>query len=398
MTVDYSLVPPTRLGSLLADQRGQSGISLDDLAGATGLGLSGAELLRIERGKVALTDDQVNRLLEAYGVSPGDVVPERSELVLDLTQGAVSVGERARTLPENASVDEVLNRYLSLLYLMRDLEPGGRLALRDNDLAVLSTGLQRTISEVEQRLFALMVPEANEAWYRRLQHRITVPAAGLLVGLTAVGSLVIVQFPDGVRPAFVGTSGAANSAAATNTTATNADAVEIAGARVEVSPNASAVNTPGSPADIGAAAEALISYDFRAALPDWTVSYAEPRSGYLGNTNTVTRTITVYISDDATPEAVAGVLAHEVGHALDVMYLNDDVRQRWLTSRGIDEPWWPQSGAGDFHLGAGDFAEAVAVILANSPSDSHHAPFTAAQLELVAAFTPIPAELLPQGN
>jgi hypothetical protein len=158
------------------------------------------------------------------------------------------------------------------------------------------------------------------------------------------------------------------------------------------------VNAPGSPAAIGAAAEALIPYDFRAALPDWTVSYAEPRSGYLGNTNTVTRTITVYISDDATPEAVAGVLAHEVGHAMDVMFLNDDARQRWLTSRGIDEPWWPQSGAGDFHLGAGDFAEAVAVILANSPSDSHHAPFTAAQLALVAAFTPIPTELLPQAN
>jgi hypothetical protein len=146
--------------------------------------------------------------------------------------------------------------------------------------------------------------------------------------------------------------------------------------------------TPGAPASVGAAAEALIAYDFRAVLSGWSFVYEGPRDGYRGNTNTVTRTISIYVSDGDTPQAVADVIAHEVGHAIDVMYLGDDQRAEWLDQRGIDAGWWPHSGASDFHVGAGDFAEAVATTIVESPSDSEHGGFTPEQLAFVADLLP----------
>ena len=59
---------------------------------------------------------------------------------------------------------------------------------------------------------------------------------------------------------------------------------------------------------------------------------------------------------------MASILAHEIGHAVDVTYLNGSDRDEWLEVRGIeDSPWWADAFASDFQSGAGDFAEAFAV-------------------------------------
>ena len=395
MTDDLPLVPPARLGALLTDQRTRRGLTLDELVVATEVPFSADELRRIEQGQMALTDDQVHRLMHAYEAQSGPVIPERSELVVDLDHGALLAGRKTRILPEDATFDDILGRYLSLLYLMRGIEPGRKLALRGDDLEVLSDALERNIAEIEGRLFDLMMPGEVGPWLSRVRHRLAIPAAGILVGLTTVGSLVFVQFPKGERAAV----GAAGDAASTGTAATeialarnvtigDADLAPAVAVARPAADGASSTYTPGDPVSVGRAAESLIAFDYRTVLEGWTFEYEGPRDGYRGNTNTVSRTISVYVGEYDTPQVVAEVIAHEVGHAIDVMYLDDDTRVQWMEMRGIDEGWWPHSGASDFHVGAGDYAEAVAAVIVDSPSDSEHGSFTEDQLAFVAATLP----------
>lgn len=403
MSEDLTLVPPARLGALLTEQRTLQGITIDELRERSGLALSADELRRIEQGQLSLSDDQIHRLMVAYDAGSGPLVPERSELIVDLHHGAVFAGPNTKVLPVEASVDDVLGRYLSLLYLMRDMEPGGKLVLRGEDMDVLSRALERSVVEVEHRLFELMVPGDVGGWFHRVRHRLTVPAAGILVGLTTVGSLVLVQFPAGQRPSVgaVETDTVAaetlpsspqteSAAAAPEVVVIDVNDAELAPAVavVRVNDGADITFEPGDPRSTGVAAESIISYPYRSHLPGWQIEYAGPRDGYRGNTNTVTRTITIYVGTNDTPISVAGVLAHEIGHALDVMYLDESARSTWLDARGIDAGWWPDSGANDFQVGAGDFAEGVAALIAESPSDSESGAFSAADLAMVQEMMP----------
>lgn len=381
---DLTLVPLHRLGSLLTERRTELGLTIEELTARAALPFGPDELRAIEQGQRALTDRQISRLLAAYETL-GGAVPDRSKLIVDLDGGSMGAGYHRVGFDPTSQVDDVLGRYLSLLYLLRGLEPGSELALRDDDLATLADALRRNITELEQRLFGLMLPGGTEGWYHRLRHRLAVPAAGILVGLTAVGSLVLVNYPEGERPSGVGRPDAD---VAAGSAITIGDA-ELAPATAIVR---SAVGTPeyepGNPRSVGRAAEQLIAYPVRAQLPGWSIVYEGAREGYRGNTNTITRTITVYIGDTDDPVEVAGVLAHEVGHAIDVTYLDDAARTEWLAARGLDVAWWPESGGADFSVGAGDFAEAVAVIIADSPSDATAGDFTPAQLDLVRSLLP----------
>jgi hypothetical protein len=56
--------------------------------------------------------------------------------------------------------------------------------------------------------------------------------------------------------------------------------------------------------------------------------------------------------------------------------------------RGLDGLWWPESGAADFAVGAGDFAEAVAAVLTGSPSDAIAGEFTVEELALAGSMLP----------
>lgn len=381
---DLSLVPPNRLGALLSASRAGLGLSIEEFAATRAPEFAAEELRNIELGRKALDDDQINRLMRLYGAGAGSVVPERSELVVDLSEQAVAAGGQVRALPADASVDDVLARYLSLLYLLRGMEPGRVLTLRSQDLGVLATALERSITEVEQRLAELMGP-AVVPWFQRLRHRLAVPAAGVAVGLSTVGGLLVIQFPAPERPTL---AVAGEVTAAASPVGIVSDAALGPATAVENDAGATGGNTatpyvPGDPASVGAAAWALVDFPAATVLADWSVEFAGPRDGYRGNTNTVTRTITVYVGAADTPTDVAGVLAHELGHAFDVMYLDGTARAAWQDLRGLDGPWWPDSGAADFHVGAGDFAEAFARVVADSPSDAAAGEFDSAELDFV---------------
>ena len=141
-------------------------------------------------------------------------------------------------------------------------------------------------------------------------------------------------------------------------------------------------------AALGAEAEAMISYDWAAQLPGWTVKYQGDSAGYKGLTHRPTKTVTIYIDAGSTAHDVAEILAHEIGHALDITHFNDDQRVEWLEARNMPMTWWAGEGVSDFHSGAGDFAEAVAALWVDSPSKADHGEFTEAQLALAAEMLP----------
>ncbi len=112
------------------------------------------------------------------------------------------------------------------------------------------------------------------------------------------------------------------------------------------------------------AGEALerIRYPWRSELPGWTIRFLDPRDQASGYTWTANKRIEVFVAGDDDTDRVARVLAHELGHAVDVTLTDADQRRAWLTERGApsETAWWPGSGRPDFETGAGDFAEVFA--------------------------------------
>ena len=139
------------------------------------------------------------------------------------------------------------------------------------------------------------------------------------------------------------------------------------------------------PSELGAEAEMLLPFRWQEILPGWTVEYHGPRSTHRGLAFPYEKRVEIYVRDTDTPSSLAGILSHELGHAVDVEYLTDADRYDWMRVRGIDSlTWWPDEYLTDFHTGAGDFAEAFAYRTVGDPSTSKAAgPLTAEQLSII---------------
>ncbi len=203
-----TLVPPQRLGRLLAEARLARRSSLAALSLAGGGVFSPEELAAVEAGRFELSDADVARLAATYGVEAHALLPQRTRLVIDLHEGHVTAGgvrvpalrTGGRATGRDAAdrrlgraVDDVLTRYLGLVYGLRGLSPGVPLALRHDDLEVLAEALGRTVSDVERRLAGLMADPGDRVT-RRIRHllvRLVVPEAGILVATVAAAALVL---------------------------------------------------------------------------------------------------------------------------------------------------------------------------------------------------------------
>lgn len=112
------------------------------------------------------------------------------------------------------------------------------------------------------------------------------------------------------------------------------------------------------------------AYDWETNLPGWQIEFVPGEDRIAGYTWSREHRIEIFVRDHSTTGSLERVLAHEVGHAIDVTLNDTDDREAWQAARGIeDEPWWPESGAADFETGAGDFAESVAYLFVTDDED-----------------------------
>jgi hypothetical protein len=200
-------VPLRRLGALLRSARTDAGASLADIAARSEGTFTTVDLIGVESGEHPLSDGQVTELLTLYAASPGDLLASRSTLIIDLDEGTVAAGSWSTSFdPGTDAVDDVLARYLALLYEMRDLAPGTPIPLRTLDVSVLASALAMPATVVEERLEVLMAPGDGrvERVRRLLGRRMLVPAAGLVVAATTAGVLMFVQGADRAPGAELG--------------------------------------------------------------------------------------------------------------------------------------------------------------------------------------------------
>lgn len=151
---------------------------------------------------------------------------------------------------------------------------------------------------------------------------------------------------------------------------------------------ASYLLSPLQATERGAGALAAIDYPWQGRLQGWTIEFHPGEAGPRGLTFTSQQRIEVYVREGDSRFDLTRTLAHEIGHAVDLVY-NDAAgdRERWLEQRDADlsTRWWPDSGAIDFATGAGDFAECFATWQTGSLSLSRIAGRCSADdLELVA--------------
>lgn len=186
--------------------------------------------------------------------------------------------------------------------------------------------------------------------HREWSAQLGATAAALLVallaalGLASPGHEVVLARVPQAASAAVGGRPAATSLPATSTPAPVVDSATPGDGRID-------------------AALALLSFPWQERLPGWRVSFLGRDDAYYGMTLVGERRIEVYVREEQSPADIAGVLAHELGHAVDVTLLCWGDRYEWLTRRGQAPTarWYVEDGAIDFESGAGDFAEAFAV-------------------------------------
>jgi hypothetical protein len=197
-----ALLPPRRLGALLQQTRTAAGWTPDDVVGAMRGRLDVNELAAVEAGEQFADDNLVRLLAALYGVALEAIVPQRARLVIDPDEGVLHVGSRRVLLGPTVTPREVLVRYLALVYTMRGIKPGRFLVPRAADLDVLGTYLDRDPDSLRRELEDLMASSRDELTGQSstLRARAVLPGVGLMVGLSAIGALLLIGGGDDAPP------------------------------------------------------------------------------------------------------------------------------------------------------------------------------------------------------
>lgn len=140
-------------------------------------------------------------------------------------------------------------------------------------------------------------------------------------------------------------------------------AVTAPGPAPTVGPAVAAAARLGPAVDAPTAALSRLHLDWRPLLRGWRLRFLPGRAGVRGITLPAEKVIEIYVRRGEDPEHLAHVVAHEIGHAIDVTRLGDDGHRAWMVARGIptDVAWYPSGSAvPDFATPAGDWAESFA--------------------------------------
>ena len=190
---NLGLVPQRRLGSLLSQRRDEYGYGLGDMARRSMGRFSEADLEAIEDGSVSLDDADIEALSLLYEFNSTPPRAQRSKLILaDDEDLPLPFGPESF---DDALIHSVMVRYVALLYLLRNEPVGEKLALRSDDIEMLADAFDRSyaliVEEIEQIMFVDVALLGEQA--ELMRRRLVVPAAGLLVGPTPAGMLVLVK-------------------------------------------------------------------------------------------------------------------------------------------------------------------------------------------------------------
>jgi len=108
---------------------------------------------------------------------------------------------------------------------------------------------------------------------------------------------------------------------------------------------------------------ALIHYPWQQL--GYEVVFLPARKGFRAMTMSDKRRIEIYMRAGDPLLDTAYDVAHELGHAFDLVYNDEDRRSLWCALRGIDPdtPWFGCNRCPDYATPAGDFAETFAFLL-----------------------------------
>ncbi|MFN8037397.1 MAG: helix-turn-helix domain-containing protein [Acidimicrobiia bacterium] len=197
------MIPSRRVGALVRAARSRAGLSVR--AAAHRIGVPRATVQAWERGEERVADEHLETLAELYGVTVEALAPARRGVVIDLDQREMRVGHRVEALATtDPTPDDILAKYLSVLYELRGARPTDPIPLRDDDLSSLADVLGNKPSAVEARLVELMGVTGEEAMRLRriiLRRRVLTPAAGIVLGAGMLGGFTRPTGPPAVPPA-----------------------------------------------------------------------------------------------------------------------------------------------------------------------------------------------------
>lgn len=170
-------------------------MSMADVSRATAGLVSTVELRLLESGRLALTEEQLRALFQVLAISTEEILPGRVRLEIDTTQGRLVAGGSVATVLPDATDGEILHRYLCLIYALRRVRAGTFVVPRTDDLEVLAAALDQSPTEIRLRLEHLMRHRRDDLrlGVRSLAGRAALPGLGLLVGVTALGALLLVE-------------------------------------------------------------------------------------------------------------------------------------------------------------------------------------------------------------
>ena len=161
------------VGRQLRQVRRKQGLSRAEVARSAGL--TRRELAAYERGRVHIPESDLWCLAGSCGVEVGDLLPHRDELRIDSSLASLAIGDSIRHLRASAEPDGLLREYLAMIYELRNLPPGSRIPLREEDLATLADALGGDPETIEIRLMELIGASHEEA--ARLRAMILPPLA-----------------------------------------------------------------------------------------------------------------------------------------------------------------------------------------------------------------------------
>jgi hypothetical protein len=136
----------------------------------------------------------------------------------------------------------------------------------------------------------------------------------------------------------------------------------------------------------GEAALRRLSYPYQQL--GYAIAFLPGIPGYFGRGFHERHRIEIYVRGGQSDDALAHVVAHEIGHAIDWMYHTPSRDHEWLQLRGVNPAteWAPCPFCSDFGAPSGDYAESFALWqLGNTEFRGTLAPRpTSAQLQRLA--------------